>query len=126
MKFREAWDLLTEATLTPVNSLNEVPNVPFDMRESFRDDLDHWRLSFFNAKSDEEQDIAFDKLRNNLQKTLRNVDWRVVVDLRSVISCEASFLVIEGHGFDMDLLAVVVEPEARISSADIILSDMDI
>ena len=96
------------------------------MRESFRDDLDHWRLSFFNAKSDEEQDIAFDKLRNNLQKTLRNVDWRVVVDLRSVISCEASFLVIEGHGFDMDLLAVVVEPEARISSADIILSDMDI
>ena len=126
MKFREAWELLTEgATITNVSSLGQVPEVDFDMKESFLDDLKKWRDSLLNARSDDEQDIAFDRLKTNLQRTLRNVDWRVIVYIGS-LRHETGYLVIEGHGFDMDLLAVIVEPEAKIESADIILSDMDI
>ena len=118
LTFNEAWKLLDEDfTSNIISKLEDDPDyVKADSEFSFKDTLIKLRNEFLTAKTDEEQDAAIETLRQKLTNLLNGLDWKIIIEL-----APHKYMVMSGNSFTLDLLVSVLEPDANIVFASLLV-----
>ena len=125
ISFTEAWKALNEEIETNyIYNLRSDPDFGnTDPDLSFLDALIALRNEYLEAKTDEEQDAAMEKLHSKLIKFLGNSQWKIILDLSNNRRYSDKYMVLTGFGFALDVLFMVLEPSVDIVYASIIADD---